>query len=245
MVIRHYKNKIKRTSKMVYYELYGLPGAGKSTLANIIIYELRAKGYKVGAWDDVYYRCPNVIFKQSLKRERLFHINEYKLFFWCWKAYKNCKNPNRAFYNKLLILTHQLLMVAEENNYDIVILEEGAIQFISSLRYLEDFSDDKDYKRISRYLNKRLIIYPVFCNIDIAECMSRVRNRGYGSKRFSYSVGCEKFKQAMIYKEKNLRRISSTFLPPIEINMKAPVADNARLLVTEILSRSLDERNKT
>lgn len=230
---------------MVYYELYGLPGAGKSTLANIINSELRAKGYKVGTWDDVYYRRPNVKFKQSLKREMLFHLNEFKLFFWCWKAYKNCKNPNQSFYYKLLILTHQLLMVAEESNYDIVILEEGAIQYISSLRYLEDFSDDKDYERISRYLNKRLIIYPVFCNIDIAECMSRVRNRGYGSKRFTYSVGCEKFKQAMIYKEKNLRRISSTFLPPIEINMKAPVADNARLLVTEILNRSLDERNKT
>lgn len=229
---------------MVYYELYGLPGAGKSTLANIIIYELRAKGYKVGAWDDVYYRCPNVIFKQSLKREMLFHISEYKLFFWCWKAYKNCKNPNRAFYYKLLILTHQLLMVAEESNYDIVILEEGAIQYISSLRYLEDFSDDKDYERISRYLNKRLIIYPVFCNIDIAESMSRVRNRGYGSKRFTYSVGCEKFKQAMSYKEKSLKKISSTFAPSIEINMKAPLVDNARLLVSEILSRSLDERNK-
>lgn len=244
MVIRHYKNKIKRTSKMVCYELYGLPGAGKSTVANILITELRAKGYKVGTWDDVYYRCPNVIFKQSLKREMLFHINEYKLFFWCWKAYKNCKNPNRAFYNKLLILTHQLLMVAEENNYDIVILEEGAIQYISSLRYLEDFSDDKDYERISCYLNKRIIIHPVFCNIDIAESMSRVRNRGYGSKRFTYSVGTENFKQAMFYKEKNLRKISSTFAPPIEINMKSPVADNARLLVTEILSRSLDERNK-
>lgn len=229
---------------MVCYELYGLPGAGKSTVANILISELRAKGYKVGTWDDVYYRCPNVIFKQSLKREMLFHINEYKLFFWCWKAYKNCKNPNRAFYNKLLILTHQLLMVAEENNYDIVILEEGAIQYISSLRYLEDFSDDKDYERISRYLNMRIIIHPVFCNIDIAESMSRVRNRGYGSKRFTYSVGTENFKQAMFYKEKNLRKISSTFAPPIEINMKSHVADNARLLVTEILSRSLDERNK-
>ena len=229
---------------MVYYELYGLPGAGKTTLANILISELRAKGYKVGTCHDVYCRCPNVIFKQSLKRERLFHINEYKLFFWCWKAYKNCKNPSRFFYNRLLRLTHQLLMVAEENNYDIVILDEGAIQYISSLRYLEDFSDDKDYERISRYLNKRLVIYPVFCNIDIAESMSRVKNRGYGSERFTYSVGCEKFKQAMIYKEKNLRRISSTFLPPIEINMKAPVADNARLLVSEILSRSLDERNK-
>lgn len=229
---------------MVYYELYGLPGAGKSTLANIIISELRAKGYKVGTWDDVYYRCPNVIFKQSLKREMLFHINEYKLFFWCWKAYKNCKNPNQSFYNKLLILTHQLLMVAKENNYDIVILEEGAIQYISSLRYLEDFFDDRDYQRISHYLNKRLIINPVFCNIDIVESMSRVKNRGYGSKRFTYSVGSEKFKQAMIYKETNLRKISSTFLPPIEINMKAPVADNARLLVSEILSRSLDERNK-
>ena len=229
---------------MVYYELYGLPGAGKSTVANILISELRAKGYRVCTWDDVYYRCPNVIFKQSLKREMLFHINEYKLFFWCWKAYKNCKNPNRAFYNKLLILTHQLLMVAVENNYDIVILEEGAIQYISSLRYLEDFSDDKDYERISRYLNKRIIIHPVFCNIDIAESMSRVRNRGYGSKRFTNSVGTENFKQAMFYKEKNLRKISSTFAPPIEINMKSPVADNARLLVTEILSRSLDERNK-
>lgn len=229
---------------MVYYELYGLPGAGKSTLANIINSELRAKGYKVGTWDDVYYRRPNVKFKQSLKREMLFHLNEFKLFFWCWKAYKNCKNPNQSFYYKLLILTHQLLMVAEESNYDIVILEEGAIQYISSLRYLEDFSDDKDYERISRYLNKRIIIHPVFCNIDIAESMSRVRNRGYGSKRFTYSVGTENFKQAMFYKEKNLRKISSTFAPPIEINMKSPVADNARLLVTEILSRSLDERNK-
>lgn len=229
---------------MVYYELYGLPGAGKSTLANIINSELRAKGYKVGTWDDVYYRRPNVKFKQSLKREMLFHLNEFKLFFWCWKAYKNCKNPNRAFYNKLLILTHQLLMVAEENNYDIIILEEGAIQYISSLRYLEDFSDDKDYERISRYLNKRIIIHPVFCNIDIAESMSRVKNRGYGSERFTYSVGAEKFKQTMIYKEKNLRKISSTFASPIEINMKAPVAENARLLLTEILRRSLDERNK-
>ena len=231
---------------MVYYELYGLPGAGKSTLANIIISELRAKGYKVGNLHDVYFRCPNAKQKHPLRREMLFHINEFKLFFWCWKAYKNCKNPNRAFYNKLLILTHQLLMVAEENNYDIVILEEGAIQFISSLRFLEDFSDDNDYQRISHYLNKKLLINPVFCNIDIAESMSRVKNREYGSEgRFSYRIGAEKFKQAMFYKEKNLRKISSTFLPPIEINMKAPVADNARLLVTEILSRSLDERNKT
>ena len=230
---------------MVYYELYGLPGAGKTTLANILISELRAKGYKVGTWDDVYYRRPNVKFKHSLRREMLFHINEYKLFFWCWKAYRNCKEPNKLFFNRLLILTHQLLMVAKENNYDIVILEEGAIQYISSLRFLEDFSDEKDYQRISRYLNKRLIIYLVFCNIDIPESMNRVKNREYGlERRFSYRNGAEKFKQAMIYKEKSLRKISSTFAPPIEINMKAPVADNARLLVTEILSRSLDERNK-
>ena len=74
---------IQRTSKTEYYELYGLPGAGKSTLANILISELRAKGYKVGTLDDVYNRRPNVKFKQSLKREMLFHINEYKLFFWC------------------------------------------------------------------------------------------------------------------------------------------------------------------
>ena len=230
---------------MVYYELYGLPGAGKTTLANILISELRAKGYKVGTWDDVYYRRPNVKFKHSLRREMLFHINEYKLFFWCWKAYRNCKEPNKLFFNRLLILTHQLLMVAKENNYDIVILEEGAIQYISSLRFLEDFSDEKDYQRISRYLNKRLIIYLVFCNIDIPESMNRVKNREYGlERRFSYRNGAEKFKQAMIHKEKSLRKISSTFAPPIEINMKAPVADNARLLVTEILSRSLDERNK-
>jgi cellulose biosynthesis protein BcsQ len=230
---------------MVYYDLYGLPGAGKSTLANILISELRTKGYKVGNLDDIYYRRPNVKFKHSLRREMLFHINEYKLFFWCWKAYKNCKNPNQAYYYKLLILTHQLLMVAKENNYDIVILEEGTIQFISSLRFLEDFSDDKDYQRISRYLNRRLLINPVFCNIDIAESMSRVKNREYGSeRRFSYRIGAEKFKQAMIYKEKNLRKISSTFAPPIEINMKAPIADNVRLLLSEILSRSLDERNK-
>lgn len=229
---------------MVCFELYGLPGAGKSTLANIVISELRAKGYKVGSWWDVYYRHPAIRCSHPLRLEMLFHVNEYILFCWCWRVYRKSKEPNRFFLNRLLILTHQLLMVAEENKYDVVVLDEGSIQFISSLRYLEDFSEDKDYQRISRYLNRELIIHPVFCDIDIAESMSRVKNRDSGSERFSYSVGAEKFKQAMIYKKNNLTKISSTFAPPIEINMKAPVADNARFLVTEVLCRCLDERNK-
>lgn len=228
---------------MVYYELYGLTGAGKSTLASIVISELRAKGYKVGSWMDVYSRHPSFRCSHPLRLEMLFHVNEYELFFWCWRAYRNSKEPNRYFLNRLLILTHQMLMIAAENKYDVVILDEGSLQFISSLRYMEDFSDDMDYQRISHYLNQRLRIYPVFCNIDIAESMIRVKNRGYGSERYSYSIGPEKFEQAMIYMENNLRNISSTFSPSIEIDMKAPIADNARLLVTEILSRGLDERD--
>ena len=41
---------------MVYYELFGLPGAGKTTLSAPIVKKLKDNGYKVAVWDDVFHR---------------------------------------------------------------------------------------------------------------------------------------------------------------------------------------------
>ena len=224
---------------MVYYELFGLPGAGKTTLSAPIVKRLKDDGYKVAVWDDVFHRNSYNRLKINLVVEMFFHFNEYKLYYWCWRLYKKSREPNSFFFKKLVLLLHQLLMTIKENKYDIVICDEGVIQFISSLYYLEEIQDDLFLKKIACFMGKRMPIHPICCSIDITESMKRIKNRNYGqARRYSYIAGESVLEQAMICKDKNLCKISTFFPAPIFIDMSKPVLGNVDILFTAIMDRT-------
>lgn len=216
---------------MIYFELYGLPGAGKTTVASSLVDKLKEDGYKVAAYQDVYHR-------HGLKRgsitaylEMLSQPSEYKLFWLYLMLYLKCRKKNRYYFSKLLFYSHQILMTIEEREYDMMFLDEGVIQFISSLFYLEDCPIDNNIDEIAKYFTERIVVNAVFCSVDIRESMKRVKERPYlQDSRFSHSVGTEKLEMALNHKIRNLKDIASYFPNQYEINMADTVQHNVSLL---------------
>ena len=216
---------------MVYYELYGLPGAGKTTVASSLVDKLKEDGYKVAAYEEVYHRRGFKLGSISAYLEMLFQPSEYKLFWLYLMLYLKCSHKNRGFFAKLLFYSHQILMTIKEREYDMMFLDEGFIQFISSLFYLEECSIDNQIDKIAKYFSGRINIKPIFCSVDVCESLKRLKERPYKQGgRFSHSVSSEKLEIALKYKIKNLKIIASYFPDHYEINMADTVQQNVSLL---------------
>ena len=230
---------------MVYYELYGLPGAGKTTVASSLVDKLKEDGYKVAAYEEVYHRRGFYLGSKSAYLEMLFQPSEYKLFWLYLKLNLKCKQKNRRFFKELLYYSHQILMTIKEGENDMMFLDEGVIQFISSLFYLEDCPIDNQIDKIAKYFSERININPIFCVVDICESMKRLKERPYKQKgRFSHSVGTETLEMALKYKIHNLKVIASYFPDHYEINMADTVQHNVDLLRLFVNQRIIDKKNQ-
>ena len=226
---------------MLYYELFGLPGAGKTTVALSVVKHLRDKGYRVALLEDIY---GNGV--RGHRLEMLFSLSEYRLYYYICRLYgKSCKK-HISFLKKLLHYSHQILKTTKENKYDIIFLEEGIIQYISSLFYLEDIPDNKILGKIVSYLTERVVIEPIFCYADISTSMKRIKERPYKqTARYSFFVGQQTLEEALTHRLNNLHVISSYFPSHITINMKRPADENALLLISIIENRIGRTENKS
>ena len=229
---------------MIYYELYGLPGAGKTTVTSSLVDKLKADGYKVAELKDVYHRRGLKSGSISAYFEMLFHPSEYKLFWFYLMLFLKCRQKNRHHLNLLLFNSHQILMTIKERKYDIMFLDEGVIQFISSLFYLEDCPIDNQIDKIASYFSVQINITPIFCSVDICESMKRIKERSYFQKgRFSHSVGTKKLEMALKFKINNLKYIASYFPKHYEINMTDTIQHNVSLLLTFVNQKLMDKKD--
>lgn len=220
---------------MVYYELYGLPGAGKTTISSTLIMQLREKGYKVAGFRDIFKRNSSSVKKVKYGLTILFSVNEYILYYYYWKLYRMSRHKNRKYLKYLISYSHQLLKTAKDGKYDIIFLEEGIIQFLSALFFQEELLSNGIINRIANYWANIFNITPVNCLIDVYESMNRIKNRPYQQNcRYSHSSGTANLEKALMYRSRNLDIISSAFPSHIEINMKEPAEYNINILLSLI-----------
>lgn len=221
-----------------YFEFYGLPGAGKSTLVEPLIQKLKDAGYRVAGLFDVYGRVPNHWIRLPVLIEILFHISNYSIIYKYWKIHRKSVSPNKHFLKKLIILIHQILMTIQEKKYDIVICDEGIIQYSSSLFYYDSFKGKDLLEEIAQKICSKIDILPIFCSIDLEESLMRMKNRPYGQRRrYSHSVDLPLLEKIMRIKGENLKLIASTFPDSVTIDMKADVNDNIVKLYSLIISK--------
>ena len=66
---------------MVYYEFYGLPGCGKTTISRIVVSQLQEKGYRVADFSGIFLN--NICGKPRLIEyvRLIFQVREYSLFY--------------------------------------------------------------------------------------------------------------------------------------------------------------------
>ena len=229
---------------MVYYELYGLPGAGKTTITSSLVDKLKAEGYKVAERKDVYIRRGYKINSKSVYWEMLFQPSEYKLIWYYLMLYLKCKQKNRYHLKNLLFYSHQILMTIKEGKYDMMFLDAGIIEYIASLFYMEDCPLNNYIDKIARYYSRRNIT-PFFCSVDICESMKRIKERPYFQKtRFSHSIGTEKLEIALRHKNHNLKVIASFFSNHYEINVTDSIQQNVGLLQSFVIQKIIDKKDQ-
>lgn len=229
---------------MLYFELYGLPGAGKTTVTSSLVEKLKADGYKVAERKDIFFRRGYKINSKSAYLEMLFQPSEYKLIWYYLRLYLKCRQKNRYYLKNLLFYSHQILMTIKEGKYDMMFLDAGVIASISSLFYMEDCFPDNSMDKIARYCS-RLNINPIFCSVDIYESMTRIKERPYFQKsRFSHSIGTEKLEIALRHKIHNLKVIASFFSNHYEINMTDSIQQNVGLLQSFVIQKITGKQNQ-
>ena len=219
-------------------EFAGLPGCGKTTLVNQLIAELQNKfSYKIIKRSDISYHI-NIMWKYK------WTIPFYFIFFsFLYGNYKlkinliryicqypfNRFSPIYAIY--ILLVIKELPSVNFQNK--IIILDEGVIQFMTSIPYEYNIKRNIVLQNIIVDLQNILSnCLCINCEINIDEAIDRIRKRGK-QDRYKFS---ENLKPLLNTKAENLNfLIKKICTSTISINMMDSTDDKLNQIINNII----------
>lgn len=213
---------------MKYIEMYGLPGAGKTTISVPVIKKLREEGYRVAGLSDVYFRNCKTRRKTKVWLELAFSFKNYPLYVELFKYGLSLPQTldNIRYLFKQLFFVHQIIKTQEEGQYDIALCEEGIIQHMTSLSYTQDLPDTTFLRNCILKLYKATNVVAINCLIDIETSLNRIEGRDdSSSRRFSSKTSSDLLLTVLNVKKRNLA-VLAKYIPSVyEINMAHPVND--------------------
>jgi len=219
---------------MNYIELFGLPGAGKTTITNPVIEALREEGFRVAGLSEVYFRNCCDRNKTKVWFEIITSLKKYPVYFqiFLYGLSVSISASSVKFLLKFIFLVHQIMKTKEEGKYDIVLCEEGIIQHLSSLSYLKQLPDNKRLDEVMLSITKVINIEAINCVINIEECINRVNSREESSQRFSSKIPGSVLFQALKMKEKNLMIVANHTTSVHELVLVESIDDNKNKLLS-------------
>lgn len=228
----------------VYFELYGLPGAGKTTLCRPVISKLKQIGYDVADLDDIYSRNCKKRGKISILLKMLIMVRLYPLYYKLWRVYMSCDSSDRnlSYFFKALFLSYQILDAYKRGGFDAIFCEEGFIQYISSFCYSDVMPNSCSLNNLCTYISSLLKVQLIHCDIGVEDSFTRIKERPVVSKRFSSSYSSDLLKKALISKQTNLATISSHFSKVLNLDMLKDITDNNKILF-DFVSQKLNQFN--
>lgn len=217
---------------MKYFEMYGLPGAGKTTISVPVIQKLREEGYKVADLSNVYFHNCEKGHKSRVWLEILLSIKDYPLYYSVarYGIFDRGIKGGVKYKLKLLFLIHQLAKIIEESKFDVILCEEGILQYLSSLSFTNELPDNKSLKRLFSCIKKKVHISAVSCEIGIEDSFDRINNRGETSRRFSSNTSPSLLLSALKAKKHNLEVLSKYVSTICVLSMMDSMAENEAAL---------------
>ena len=229
-------------------EFYGLPGVGKSTICDLLEEKLNLTGYKVINIQK-QKKCITIqdkINKAILTLKSFAFIDNIKLYK-ILNNYKRVygKNELSDYWIRRIIVTNYLLKKEiKRSTYDYILLDEGIVQFITSIVHDEviknDIYTDEICKNISNvYSNYTTVIH---CNLDYKNIIGRLKKRNKKNDRFIFTDE-DMMLKVLKKKEKNLDTISHKILfnEYIDLNLEDKLDLNCQKIMNRI---AYDRRNK-
>ena len=216
-------------------ELYGLPGCGKSTLTHSILSILQSE-------------YPGIVLRRS---DISGKINKYwnrpLCLFLCLvlELLKPCNYKTKTFLLKYalsfpfnrysiiyLLYTVMVINLYRNNKTQIIVLDEGIIQFLSSIPHDNVIKKVELIERITNSINENPFdaLY-VECQLDLDTTMYRIKQRDR-KDRFAYK---DSLGELLMIKETNLALISNAIVRnKVIVDMKDSSINNAEIVINKI-----------
>ncbi len=160
----------------IIVELVGLPGCGKSTLANNLKSVFEQDGRKTGVWTDMTSDFKNLSFMRKLKCLSLKKLFQYiGLVGTCQYAF-SLKRYMIQYFVKIDILYRY---VRKFGSYDYVLVDHGFFQQALSAQYGSKLPDNQKFISRFRKIMKTEIQndYIIECMIDAQQAQQRMKQR--------------------------------------------------------------------
>ncbi len=167
----------------IIIEFNGLPGSGKTTLSKKIIDNLRKNNI-----NGMLYQEYKEMYQKKLKlidmlffAFKLLNISNWKFlyytFFCANKDYKLNKNRFKKTYSVLYFYINMKDM-KKRSDIDVVVFDQGIVQAIISIIYLDGFYSEKYIKGILKCLNKTIgEMHIINIDLSIDGALERVMDR--------------------------------------------------------------------
>jgi hypothetical protein len=223
---------------MKIYEFNGLPGSGKSTLCDALHAKLLEKKIKLGhrndLYRDIYLPKRNRVLIEALFGYQNIGINLRIVLM----AFRYGISKSRLKWAWGLILLNHLIQKAIETRlYDILILDEGIVQYLTSIPHDKPFVNRASERKLLNLLSDRFRdhLFTINCNITESVNIARLKSRGNPLSRFD-RLDEEDLREKLRVKKKNLSYVIENicFTDLIELNMDHDVTQNLELLIGKI-----------
>jgi hypothetical protein len=234
------KNK-KRNEHPLIVELNGLPGCGKTTITNLLVEKLKKEGINATKRKNIYK-------KRKYKANKLFgliHRGGIRLPFLLLSFFLSIKPFRIGRYKYISKLIHYYLMYlksVEENKYDIILMDEGIIQYINAAIYPGNLKYPSSLKKLLNTILNTLNVgersyFVVDCLANEHISGERIIGRKDYSRFDKMEAGMIKPK-LKIYSSNfpYIRRILNDcrWIERAELDMRQPPEKNCNLLFDEI-----------
>ncbi len=169
-------------------EFNGLPGCGKTTTVDELIKIFQSVQVNAATLDDVYfYKEKNKFSKLITLLLAVFSIKEFNINFSIIRYFLkfNFTIERFIYMLRLIKVYYQIRKVMMSGSYNVIILEEGIIQYIASISHIDNIKDEDMLKElVEKIFRKFRRVLCVNCELDISEVIKRIRQRNLCNRRF-------------------------------------------------------------
>ena len=208
---------------MVIIELTGLPGCGKTTLINSVLNDPKYSG--------------RIITRDGLFSEKVpgTWIRKYFIAFCasvllCKSYFRSDMNNKKLYFKRLLQLMIYMDYKVRKTKDSIFILDEGIVQYVSSLAYDKEIEFDSGLKKLVRRFIKKYDPTVIDCHISVDTAYDRIMGRGKTNDRY-YLDDKDEVKRLLKIKRDNIDMIIKEFIGQVKtVDLMDKSADAAEIL---------------
>lgn len=227
------------TNYKVIIEFNGLPGTGKSTIANRLQSDLEEDGYATYL---IYRKHPRLLSMFFL----LFDYRAWLIFFrslCLMRSIKSNEIKQKIRRAKLFVVFYEMYNdFLKYSNSGVLIMDQGILQnVISSIHLDKEININKVRDLLEVYRNSRITFLRIDCNLDIEIASNRINKRTHGESRVDLLDENERVKiliqQANLFKVvRDCFSVYYSACQSFSIDTKCSVEENTEKIVSIIKS---------